>query len=425
MKDWFKRLTYLAGVLALSGAAYAVPTVSISSPGSNATVGSPVRITAKATSSRTITLMQVYVDGAKKYEVQGSSVDTSLSLGSGSHKVTVQAYDSSGAGKTSVYFKVGSTSTTSGPAVTIESPASGSSAGSPVRVRATASSSKSITLMQVYVDGSKKYEASTSSLDTSLSLATGSHKLTVQAFDSSGAVAKQSLYFNVSSTSSSSDSTSDGATLATFSDIEERSGWESCDRCSGPGGDGHTTPHSMTQNVSSPSMDGKSAEFWLGGTDPYASALWWKQLGARDAAKKFTYDLYFYLKNPSVSQALEFDVNQTVDGKMYIFGTECNIRGSKTWRVWDYYDRWVDTGIPCTTPEAYKWHHLVWEFERTSDGKMRFISVTLNGKKSYVNHYHRPKPKTTRELNVAFQLDGNSQMTDYSGWLDNVTLKIW
>lgn len=299
------------------------------------------------------------------------------------------------------------------PVVTITTPTGGTTAGSPVTVSATATSSSAIWLMQIYVDGTKKYEVKAASLNTSLTLTDGSHRITVQAYDSSS-TGKSSVSITVSTT-----------ITKLFSDIEQLTGWESCDVCSGPGGDGAVTPHLMTQAIGSPSLDGKSAEFFLGGTSPYASALWWKQLGADDSVKNFVYDLYFYMKNPSVAQALEFDVNQTLNGSMYIFGTECNLKGTKTWRVYDYVDKWVDTGIPCAVPTAYTWYHLVWEFARTSDGKMRFIAVTLNGKKSYVEQYHVPRPKTTRELNVAFQMDGNSTMTDYNVWLDKVTLKVW
>jgi hypothetical protein len=65
---------------------------------------------------------------------------------------------------------------------------------------------------------------------------------------------------------------------------------------------------------------------------------------------------------------------------------------------------------------------LTWEFERIS-GKMHYLALTLDGKKSYVNCYQSPRPKSTAELNVAFQMDGNSAMTDYIMWLDKITLK--
>jgi hypothetical protein len=106
-------------------------------------------------------------------------------------------------------------------------------------------------------------------------------------------------------------------------------------------------------------------------------------------------------------------------------GTQCNIKGSKQWDVWDYNLHWLRTGIPCPAPSAYTWHHLVWEFERTADGRTHAIAMTLDGKKSYVDMYLAPRPKSGQELNVAVQLDGNSTMTDYSEWVDKISLKIW
>ena len=304
------------------------------------------------------------------------------------------------------------------PVVTITAPAGGSTTGSPVQVTARATSSRAITLMQVYVDGAKKYEVTGSSVTTNISLTAGSHKLTVQAYDSSG-TGRLSVTFTAGTVSVPA-----VPPLKTFSDIDEMTGWSSCDVCAGPGGNGATTPHHVNQNVASPAMDGKAAEFWVGGTSKYAAALWWKQLGAVPTATKFTYDLYFYLKDPSASQALEFDANQTVNGSMYVFGTQCNLKGSKQWDIWDYNQHWIPTGVPCTVPTAYAWHHLTWEFERVN-GKMHYLAVTLDGKQSYVDRYQVPRPKSTPELNVAVQLDGNSSMTNYSQWVDKISLKIW
>ncbi len=173
-------------------------------------------------------------------------------------------------------------------------------------------------------------------------------------------------------------------------------------------------------------MDGRAAEFFLGGSNPYSSALWWKQLGGNSSVSHFVYDLYFYIKNPSASQALEFDVNQSLGGHKFIFGTQCDYKDHKDWDVWDTAGHaWVQTGIPCSVPQAYTWNHLVLEFQRTSDGKASFVAVTLNGKKSYINRAYYPQGSSVNELNTAFQMDGNNTMTDYSVWLDKVRLIAW
>lgn len=208
------------------------------------------------------------------------------------------------------------------------------------------------------------------------------------------------------------------------SSIEQMSGWASCSVCAGTNGAGASAPHSMTL-VSSPALSGSSAKFHLGGSTPYANALWWKQLGANNSKTHFTYDVYFYLKTPSSAQALEFDVNQSNGSHKFIFGTECNIKGGHVWDVYDpKYGAWRSTGIYCGQPSAYKWHHLHWEFYRDST-KVHFVSVTLDGVKHYVNRAYYARGSSANEINVAFQMDGDKYQTDYDTWLDKISLTYW
>ena len=286
--------------------------------------------------------------------------------------------------------------------------------------------------MQVYDNGSLKYQAKTTKIDTYLSMASGTHNVTIKIWNS----ANQSLYakttFSVSGTSSSSTGSTTSTTTTTvpssakvYGSIDQMSGWSSCGACAGIGGAGSVAPYSLTLNQSSPSMDGKSMMAWIGSGTPYSNALWWKQLGANSSVSHLVYDTYFYYTNASAPQALEFDVNQAVGGYKYIFGTQCSIRGDHSWDVWDNINKkWSSTGIACTAPPTYKWNHLVWELERVG-GKLHFIAFTLNGVKHYVNRYYAPRGSGASELNVAFQMDGNSSQTPYKVWLDKVTLKAW
>lgn len=68
-------------------------TVTICTPQSGQTVSSPVQITALTTDSLPVKYIQVYIDGLKAYQTTGGTVNTSLALSSGSHRLTVQAYD--------------------------------------------------------------------------------------------------------------------------------------------------------------------------------------------------------------------------------------------------------------------------------------------------------------------------------------------
>jgi len=307
--------------------------------------------------------------------------------------------------------------------VTVSSPSSGSSVGSPVHFVAQATSSSSstpITSMRIYVDNASVYVAAAKSIDTNVTIANGSHSITVQAWDSAGHVYKSAFSITVQTSSVIP------PTATVFSKVEEMTNWQSCDVCAGAGGNGPTTPHWMAQFQTSPSLDGASAEFFVGGSTPYAAALWWKQLGPIDSVTHFVYDMNFYLTDSTAPQALEFDVNQSVNGKKYIFGTECDFHGNQTWRVWDSSLHWQDTGVSCAAAHSAKvWHSLRWEFERTSGWHTHFIAVTVDGVRKSVDRFYNPQASSVRELNLAFQMDGNSTMTDYKVWVDKVKLSVW
>lgn len=281
--------------------------------------------------------------------------------------------------------------------------------------------------MRIYIDNLSVYEISAASLDTDVSVASGTHNAVVQAWDSTGAVFKSSLTITVSGTSTMSTSSlpAPPSTATVLSNIDQMPGWASCTACAGANASGTVATFSMTENVLSPSLDGKSAQFNISGSTPYSNALWWKQLGGNNAILNFKYDVYFYLTNSQAPQALEFDVNQSNYIHKFIFGTQCNIKDGGVWDVWgNASGGWLSTGIACSTPAAFTWHHLTWEFQRTSTNVV-YIGFTLDGVTHYVNRSYPAGPNNVSEINVAFQMDGDSHMDAYSTWLDKVSLTYW
>ena len=208
------------------------------------------------------------------------------------------------------------------------------------------------------------------------------------------------------------------------SSIQRMSGWQSCAACAGAGGAGPSASVSSSAGISSPSMSGNSRVFSIASGTPYADALWWRQLGAANSATNLVYDVWFYLKTPQNAQALEFDSNQA-DGHMrWIFGTQCNIAAG-VWDVWGNANgQWISTGIPCSMPSAYKWHHLTWQFKRNST-QLTFVALTVDGATHYVNRTYTGRSSGVNELNVAFQMDLKANHVAYQTWLDDVSLKYW
>lgn len=183
---------------------------------------------------------------------------------------------------------------------------------------------------------------------------------------------------------------------------------------------------SQTQNQSNPSLSGSSTLFWLGGNTPYSNALWWRGLSNDTSSTHFTYDLYFWIDNPGAAQSLEFDTNQAIGNNRYVWGTQCNFRGSGKWDIWDdQKGTWNPTAIPCPTVSANQWHHLTWQFERIGN-QVHYISVSLDGKTSGVNAYRNFQTgHGGNGIDVAFQMDGDYQQSPYKVWLDKVSLTAW
>ena len=151
--------------------------------------------------------MRIYIDGVSAYTVAAASLDTSLAVAAGTHSVFVQAWDSTGAVfKTPVTLTVGTSTTPAPPptsctanvvGVTICTPTAGTAVGSPVQIMAAAKGNAAITAMRIYLDYASAYTVNSSTLNTSLNMAAGTHSLIVQAWDTTGAVYKSTQTITV------------------------------------------------------------------------------------------------------------------------------------------------------------------------------------------------------------------------------------
>jgi hypothetical protein len=214
-------------------------------------------------------------------------------------------------------------------------------------------------------------------------------------------------------------------------DIQNMSGWTSCDTCAGPGGHGHPDQHWMHQHESNPSMDNKTAEYYLGhttdGQHNYSNVLFYKRLTPHATATNFALDFYVWVRDPSIIQGLEMDVFFSHGGHKNYFLTECDGRGNhrNTWQVSDaVHDQWQHTGLPCVL-QGYAWNHVVLQFHRNSDGSTKFVSVSMNGDTHYVNRTYAPGRVNSSEMNVAIQLDGDERQDPIHVWVDKMKLTSW
>ena len=276
-------------------------------------------------------------------------------------------------------------------------------------------------------------------LNTLLTLNAGVYHTVVQEWDNCGGAATAPITITVGSAASPT-------TSGQFANLHQQSGWTGyallppsyniCPSCQ-PGGP--QTTWAMTRGVSSPSISGSATRMDVGGQTVYSDVLWNDHLigdfssqGLPDTNRtivpsvhNFTYEVYFYATNITVSQALEFDINQFVNGQSFIWGHECRIVGGSEWDIWDNPgQKWHPTGIPCK-PLNNAWNHLVIQAQRTSDNHLLFKSITLNGQTSTLNYYESPTPTTWYGITINYQQDGNDKQQPYSIWLDRLTFTYW
>jgi len=314
--------------------------------------------------------------------------------------------------------------------VTVYSPSGGSTDSSPVHFVASGSSpdcSKGMGGMGIYTAPYKlAYKVSGSKIDTYLGLSNGTYNTVVQQWDNCGWTATKQVTITVGSGSTSY--------TGAFANLQTDSHWNGytlmppsyniCGSCT-PGGPAIT--YSTKQGIASPSLSGSAMQFSIGGTMQYGDVLWNQKFTSRLSDPSsvpnyhdFTYDVYFYGTDLQKSQALEFDINQFVNGKSFIWGHECRIASGHEWDTWDNGAmHWVKSGIPCN-PKSNAWNHLTIHVQRTSDNHLYFKSITLNGYTASTGRYDSPTGTSWYGMTINYQMDGNQYHQSYSVYLDKL-----
>lgn len=420
-------------VVAFLAATSAFAGVTVSSPSNGSTVGTSVHFVATANTSscaKGVASMGIYPSANwLVYTVNGSNLNTNINLNPGTYNAVVVAWDYCG-GASTAGFKI---TVQANAGVHVTSPSSNSTVGSLVNFVATATTTcpKGVASMGIYTAPSQlAYTVGGASLNHSLSLSPGTYQTTVEEWDYCGGAATAPVTITVTSSGK------------TFSNIQSMGGWRAyaqqppnygdCTWCTSAG---PQTTWAMYQGIHNPTLSGNSAQYSIGGTQAYTDVLWNNHLigdlsseGLPDSSHtllptlhSFTYDVYFYGNNLGASEALEFDVNQFFGGMGFTWGHECRLAGGYEWDIWDNANaRWVSTGIACN-PVNNAWNHLVIQVQRTSDNRLLYQSITLNGQTHVVNRSYSPfSAPGWYGITVNVQLDGNNRQTPYTVYVDKL-----
>jgi hypothetical protein len=425
----FRPLLYVMLFLACAMPAFA--TVSVISPNNNSTVGTSFPILANSTTTcpQGVASSGIYVDNSLDYVVAGNSVNTTISLPVGKHYVVVQEWDYCG-GATTAPLNL---TVVAGASVTVTSPANGSTVGTPAAFVATSTSTcaKGVAAMGVYVNNSLVYQVQGSSLRAPIPLTPGSQTAVVQEWDYCGGSVTTPVNVNVTGT--------------TIANVQAAPGWNQWGElppvygiCSAPC-PGLTW--GMAQHQTNISTSGNSTSFYVGGTTPFADALFsnpvigqGNQQGLTDSAHtllptlhNFIYDTDVYVSDLAVTQNLEFDINWYGYGLGLEWGTQCDHLGDGVWDIWNNVAAaWVPTNIPCQLNDG-AWNHVTLQVQRENDNTLLYQSVTVNGVVHPINVTVAPfaVPAGWWGMTINFQPDGDYAMHGYLTYLDRTNFTYW
>jgi hypothetical protein len=308
---------------------------------------------------------------------------------------------------------------------------------SPITISGTASSNYAITGWTIYVDSNLVFRQDTSatSLSKSVSMSSGTHKVTVKAWDSSGTNGSASLTVSVSS----STSTTSGlipkppSSAKYFNNIDQMSGWIKCSACANTVS---ATDYWFKQWVGSPSLDGASMQTYIKGSyGTWADDLFVRKFGDQTWARNIEFSMNFLWNAPKtkqangawVVQAIEFDARMLIGDFKYLFGTQCDY-GHGSWDIWSNTGRyWQHTSIPCQKWGPNSWHKVTWYFTIDNTHKyLHYAALQVDGVQYKVDKWMAAgSVPYNKEFLIQFEQDTDLNGDPWYLWVDKVQVALW
>lgn len=169
-----------------------------------------------------------------------------------------------------------------------------------------------------------------------------------------------------------------------------------------------------------------SASFSIKPNGPYADKYWYKQFGPHPEVVSFVQEgsfLFPTLTDSNSSQAVEFDLQQVIKGKVFNMGWQFDYAEGLL-RYWNRsVGDWEPTGVALTRQAPGTWVQCSFSTHRDSSA-IYYDSATINGVVQPIKQISFPAPlmSLTDMLNFGFQLDGNKMAAPYSVTIDNFRL---
>jgi hypothetical protein len=205
--------------------------------------------------------------------------------------------------------------------------------------------------------------------------------------------------------------------LQTLTGKTETTGWIQPANAGDTGGPDPTKPHGIF--VMTP---GQIATFSAKGARPYNNGYWYTKRMGQESSKFYIHELAVLFPTVAELQAcngLEFEVQQSLNGKLYDFawqfrhpGAECSLYSFDKTKVAPE-DKWQPTGIalPSSVWKTGAMVPIISTSMRNDDGTLTYLSLSVGGIELLRTPISAPALVKTEKnyMSVGFQLDTNGK----------------
>lgn len=305
--------------------------------------------------------------------------------------------------------------------VTVQTPFDTETVPNPVPI--IASTDTAADRIEIWVNGSKVDEQSGTSYNGSLTLSTGTDRFVVIAAQGTNTILAEQV-----------ESITVTATPNVLPALDE-----SFPANNQVSGNGCTAGLPTTFSVK-PSMvhtvDTQSAQFSVAqsGSGSFNCVYWFLvHTSPAQVVQYVKYHFKIYIptqtsgdgKEPA--QAIEFEVQQDINNKIYNFAWQAQYRGCGTSCTWNIFNMsahaWESSGIPFTPFTHDAWHDIVAEFHVDASGTIWHDVLTIDGQRFTPTMHNSHAAVTTTHsntLNNAFQLDMDQFDDSYTVYVDSM-----
>lgn len=465
VKAWGNSGAFCETDLALSVSA--VGAVVVATPSNNATVSSPFPLQAQSSScqGQTTGSMAYSLDsGTDTVFDPATSINTSVTATQGTHTLHVKAWGNQGA----LCMNTLTINVTGGD-ITVTSP-TGTNVTSPFTLQAQSSSCQGLSTgsMAYSIDsGTDTIFDPATSINTSVSVSTGTHILHVKAWNTSGGVCVKDLNIDVVNNSLQPPSNAqslgvleldsaynNGTAIAGCGGVSVQNEWQTQHDC---GSAPANFEDGSTSLATSPTLPGhsQSRQFHMTYSGTGGAIRWFDAHPNNSSAFTFQYDVYVFFPlaaDVNNLENLELDVNQALDGTgVYIFGAQCFLGRQDSsgqwvgvWQVSSNGAHWINTNATCSQSQfaANSWHHIQVRSHRDLSGgsTIFYDAVAVDGSVSQITSCSEPSTGAAvsctgqKDTNATgwsptigpnFQLDGRGTSGAITAYANNFQIYWW